>query len=138
MLVSDERCTCTFKDKAHCFCACVKLTCIMRLFLQDTNHNPLVTNMKMVYASLKSNARQWDWAVTCMFHGIFNYWTLPSVFTEEIMYFSKIFHFFWKNESLLPIMLLNMWSNKDVWFLRNMVTRSLLKFPFRCIGWFPL
>ena len=82
-----------FKDKAHCFCACVRLTCIMQIFLQDTNDNPLVTNITMVYASLKSNARQWDWTLTCMFYGLFNYCTLPSVFTEEMMYFLRFFTF---------------------------------------------
>ena len=64
----------------------------MQIFLQDTNDNPLVTNMAVVYVSLKSNARQWYWTLTFMFYGLLNYCTLPSVFTEEIMYFLKIFY----------------------------------------------
>ena len=38
--------------------------------------------------------RQWDRTPTCMFYGLFNYCTLPSVFTEEILYFLRFFTFF--------------------------------------------
>ena len=31
--------------------------------------------------------------LTCMFYGLFNYCTLPSVFTEEMMYFLRFFTF---------------------------------------------
>ena len=73
----------SFRDKAHCLCACVRRTCILQIFLQNTNDNPLVLDM-------------WDWTLTCMWLWLIQLCSLHSVFTDKIMYFFMTSHIFGK------------------------------------------
>ena len=64
-----------------------------------TNDNQFVTNMAMVHASLKSNAKQWDCTLTCMLYGLIDSVRSPlfSLRNYVLLGFSPFFYEILKN-----------------------------------------